>query len=99
MSINQRLKKLEMVTNDSDFCACFPQGCEIWKQTITEDGTAYTEPILAGEPKPNFCDKCGKPRIKEQIIICFGSIEHLLQEPPIEVVEARKLFLEKNKRR
>ncbi len=87
MNIKNRLKNLEAETGvNSEYCECFPQGDEYWQQTITDDGLSYTEPVLMGEPSPDVCDTCPKPRIKRRVIICFGSLEHPLQEPPAEAL-------------
>jgi hypothetical protein len=99
-AIKNRLKTVEKKMNitNSEFCECFPQGSEIWQQTITDDGTAYTEPILTSEPIPDFCTKCGKPTNRQKIIICFGDLEHPLQEPPNGAVEDHKQWIVKRDR-
>lgn len=83
MNIKNRLKKLEVGANvGSEFCECFPKYTEIWQQTINEDSTDYTEPVLMGEAQPDFCEKCGKPVNKQQIIVCFGDLDNPLPEMP-----------------
>jgi hypothetical protein len=83
MNITNRLKRLEQQAGSgSEFCACFPQGSETWRQDLTID-SKYTEPILMSKPIRDFCEKCRKPVEKNRIIICFGDLEHPLQKPPL----------------
>jgi hypothetical protein len=83
MNISNRLEKLENQLNiGGEFCACFPQGSETWKQEISDDGLSYTKPVLMSEAIPDFCAKCTKPKVKNRIILCFGDLDYPLQEPP-----------------
>jgi hypothetical protein len=92
MNIKNRIRTIEkaMGVSGSQFCECFPQGCETWKQDLTEDGTDYREPVLMSEPLPDVCEKCEKPVQKRQIIICFGDPDHPLQPPPADATQNRQ---------
>jgi hypothetical protein len=68
---------------------------ELYHQTITEDGKGYTEPVLKSNPVSDDCLRCGKKIEKKVLILCFGSVEHPLQEPPVEAVEAHRKFMER----
>lgn len=71
MQIKARIKRIEsrVRQNYSPFCACdaykgkvYPS-CEIVYET---NGIQTIE-----NPVADFCEQCGKPKEKQQIIICF----------------------------
>jgi hypothetical protein len=68
MNIQNRLKKLEQVTNGGEFCACFPKFIETYIQDLGEDAE-HNEPVLSGKPTPDVCPNCLKPTEKNSITV------------------------------
>ncbi len=67
-AIQNRLRKLETVTDDSTVCACYPQHFEVYIQDLGEDAE-HNEPVLSGKPTPDVCPNCLKPTEKKSITV------------------------------
>ncbi len=68
MNIKSRLKRLEKVTDDSNFCVC--NGSQpISKQTYAEDGILRNPEDVEDET----CELCGREVNKDVLIIDFVS--------------------------
>jgi hypothetical protein len=74
MNIFNRLKKLERVTDDSTFCACYPQHFSVFIQDLGADAET-NEPVLSGKPTPDVCPVCRKQTEKNSITVqlCDGT--------------------------
>jgi len=69
MTTKSRIKKIEsrVKINHSPFCACERRDGKAYPrvETILEDNGVQT----IENPVPDFCERCGKPIEKRQIII------------------------------
>jgi hypothetical protein len=74
MNILNRLKKLEIVTDDSTVCACYPQYIETYIQDLGEDAE-INAPVLTSKPIPEICPVCNKTTERKSITVqlCDGT--------------------------
>jgi hypothetical protein len=69
-AIENRLKKLEKVTDNSTVCACYPQRFETYTQDLSANA-ATNEPVLTSKPLPDVCAYCLKPTEKNSLTVQF----------------------------
>ncbi len=76
MSLRNRLNKLQsqIIGNDSEFCACYPQRFSVFIQDLGADAETNA-PVLSGKPTPDVCPDCGKQTEKNSITVqlCDGT--------------------------
>ncbi len=68
MNILHRLKKLELVSDNGELCACYPQYIETYIQDLGKDAE-HNEPVLTSKTVPDVCPKCFKPTEKNSITV------------------------------
>lgn len=69
MNIKNRLKKLETISDDSAFCACFPQRFETYIQDLGEKAPLDSQPYLTSEPVPDVCLTCRRQTEKNTVVV------------------------------